>query len=133
MAAAKDLNLVVITPERELLNLTTDSVILPAHDGELGVLRDRAPLMCELGVGQVRYNADGRTKRVVIDGGFAQVAGNKVSVLTNRAVAAEEVSDAIVKAEEAAVATLERNAPVDRPALERARRRLSAFRAVRGQ
>ncbi len=131
MASAKDLTLVVITPERELLNLTTDSVVLPAHDGELGVLRDRAPLMCELGVGQVRYHADGRTKRVVIDGGFAKVANNKVSVLTNRAVPAEDVTDAVLKAEEAAVAQLERNAGADRPALERARRRLTALRAVR--
>lgn len=125
------LTVVVITPEREVLNAASESIVIPAHDGELGVLQDRAPLMCELGVGQLRYRADGREKRLMIDGGFAQVHDNKVTVLTNRAMPAEEITPVAIANEEANLQKLENTGPLDRDAVARARRRLSTLRALR--
>ena len=92
MARSVDIQLVVITPERQVLEEATSSVVFAAHDGELGVLHNRAPLMCELGIGQLRYESGGRSHRVYIDGGFAQVYENHVTVLTQQAIPEEEVT-----------------------------------------
>ncbi|MBW7906758.1 MAG: F0F1 ATP synthase subunit epsilon [Phycisphaerae bacterium] len=93
---AKDhLELLVITPERQALAEPADSVVIPAHDGELGVLVRRAPLMCELDIGLLRYRRGNVTRRVFIDGGFAQVFQNTVTVLTERAVTQDEAPDAV--------------------------------------
>ncbi|HMQ16726.1 MAG TPA: F0F1 ATP synthase subunit epsilon [Phycisphaerae bacterium] len=93
---AKDhLDLLVITPERQALAEPADSVVIPAHDGELGVLVRRAPLMCELDIGLLRYRRGNVTRHVFIDGGFAQVFQNTVTVLTERAVTQDEAPDAV--------------------------------------
>jgi F-type H+-transporting ATPase subunit epsilon len=129
MAKSKDLILTVITPERQVLDETTTSVVLPAHDGELGVLRNRAPLMAELGVGQLRYTHDGRTRRMFIDGGFTQVLDNRVTVLTPQALPAEEITAEVVAAAQSAVGQADAAPSADERRL--ARRRLSVLRALR--
>ncbi len=101
--AAKTIECVVITPEREVLSAAAESVTLPAHDGELGVLAMRAPLMCELGIGQMRVRHDGAVSRVFIDGGFAQVLDNRVTVLTGRALKADEVTPEVLSEARTAV------------------------------
>ncbi|RMF74700.1 MAG: F0F1 ATP synthase subunit epsilon [Planctomycetota bacterium] len=98
MAGTKSIQVNVITPERQVLETSADSAVIPAHDGELGVLCGRAPLMCELGVGVLR--TDGQS--VFVDGGFAQVHENVVTVLTPRAVAAGEITAEMVAEAQAA-------------------------------
>lgn len=103
MAHANKVELMVITPERQVLADQGDVVVIPAHDGELGVLPQRAPLMCELGIGSLYYRSGGRTQRVFIDGGFAQVLDNRVTVLSGNALKQEEVTAEVVsKADQAA-------------------------------
>jgi F-type H+-transporting ATPase subunit epsilon len=93
----RQIELTVITPERQVLAEKAMSVVIPAHDGELGILVDRAPLMCELGVGQLRYAGEsGHSRRLFIDGGFAQVNRNKVTLLTTFAIPADEISPQMV-------------------------------------
>ncbi len=100
MARGPDIRLIVITPERQVLEETTHSVVFAAHDGELGVLHNRAPMMCELGVGQLRYESGGQTRRLFIDGGFAQVYENTVTVLTQQAIPVEKITpDTLADAE----------------------------------
>ena len=96
MASARSISFTVITPEHQVLEETSDAVTIPACDGELGVLYHRAPLMCELGIGQLRYRKDGRMYRVYVDGGFAQVYQDQVTVLTSHAVPAEAISDEMI-------------------------------------
>jgi F-type H+-transporting ATPase subunit epsilon len=100
---AKSLNCVVVTPERALLDETVDFVVLPMYDGELGVLPGRAPLIGRLGYGELRIRRGGHTQRFFVDGGFAQVRANTVTVLTPRALRAEEINEAA--AEQALVST----------------------------
>jgi F-type H+-transporting ATPase subunit epsilon len=103
MAKRERLHLSVVTPERLIVDEEVESVVIPAHDGEIGILRNRAPLMCELGVGELRYRKDGTEKRILIDTGFAQVLNNNVSVLTPEARLDAQVSDdAVAAAEKAA-------------------------------
>jgi F-type H+-transporting ATPase subunit epsilon len=70
---------------------TVDFVALPMFDGELGVLPGRAPLIGRLGQGELRTRHGTVTHRYFVDGGFAQVRDDAVSVLTPRAMKAEEI------------------------------------------
>src|SRR5437879_3729978 len=85
---------VVVTPERAVLDEPADFVAVPMYDGELGVLPGRAPLIGRLGFGELRTRIGQHTKRFFIDGGFAQVRGNVVTVLTPRAMKAEDINPA---------------------------------------
>jgi F-type H+-transporting ATPase subunit epsilon len=78
----------VISPEALVFEGTTDSVVAPGFDGELGILSDHAPLMTLLGKGVLRIGTGGETKSFAIEGGFLQVAGNAVRVVTEKATAA---------------------------------------------
>jgi F-type H+-transporting ATPase subunit epsilon len=87
----RPLQCVVVTPERALLDQVADFVVLPMYDGELGVLPGRAPLVGRLGYGELRIRRGQQTERFFIDGGFAQVRENTVTVLTSRALKASEI------------------------------------------
>ena len=91
-ANERELHCVVVTPERALLDEPADYVVLPMYDGELGVLPGRLPLIGRLGFGELRLRRDGQVRRFFIDGGFAQVRANTVTVLTPRAQRAEDIN-----------------------------------------
>ena len=97
------LQCVVVTPERAVLDETVDFVALPMYDGELGVAPGRAALIGRLGYGELRTRVGARVHRFYVDGGFVQVRNNVVTVLTPKALKAEEISaDMAVRALEAA-------------------------------
>lgn len=91
-AIPRVLQCVVVTPERAVLDEAVDFVALPLYDGELGVLPGRAPLIGRLGHGELRIRRDGQIRRFFVDGGFAQVRASVVTVLTPRAIAAEQIN-----------------------------------------
>jgi F-type H+-transporting ATPase subunit epsilon len=88
----RDLQCVVVTPERAVLDEPVDFVALPLYDGELGVLPGRAPLIGRLGYGELRIRRGDSTRRYFVDGGFAQVRSNVVTVLTPRAIRGEDIN-----------------------------------------
>lgn len=79
------LHLTVISPEKTIFDGDAESVIAPAWDGELGILKGHAPLMAILGTGVMRVKAQGQEKRFKVDGGFLQVVDNVVTVLSEKA------------------------------------------------
>jgi F-type H+-transporting ATPase subunit epsilon len=93
-ASGKTLKCVVVTPERAVLDESADFVALPLYDGELGVLPGRAPLIGRLGFGELRVRRGDTVRRYFVDGGFAQVRDNVVTVLTPRAIRAEDLDPA---------------------------------------
>lgn len=95
---AATFHLSVITPERAVLESEATFVAIPAWDGEIGVLAQRAPLLTKLGVGWLRAETPEGKKSFLIDGGLAQIADNKVSVLTEKAQTAEEIVPAAASA-----------------------------------
>jgi F-type H+-transporting ATPase subunit epsilon len=95
----KTVHCVVVTPERAVLDQAADFVALTMLDGELGVLPGRAPLIGRLGFGELRTVVGRTVHRYYIDGGFAQVRANVVTVLTSKAMPAEEIK--LASAEEA--------------------------------
>ncbi|HWE37022.1 MAG TPA: ATP synthase F1 subunit epsilon [Isosphaeraceae bacterium] len=98
-AGTSQLHCVVVTPETTLFDQEVDFVALPLYDGELGVLPGRAPLIGRLGYGELRTEAQGTTRSYFVEGGFAQVRDDVVTVLTHRAIPAERI-DAQAAADE---------------------------------
>ena len=85
------LNLAVVTPERQLIDETVTSVELPGLDGYLGILPGHAPLITELGVGQLSYRKGLETRYAAVIQGFAEVLPDRVIVLAEVGERAEEI------------------------------------------
>ena len=105
----------VVTPESEAFSGTVSQAIVPAHDGLLGILTDRAPLLVKLGTGPLRLDASaGGAKYFFVDGGIAQMKDNKLTILTPVATPASELDAEAARAEyaeaQARVATDKRSA-----------------------
>ena len=75
----------VISPEAVLFEGTTDSVVAPAFDGQVGILTGHAPMVTLLGKGELRLGGNGQ--RFTVEGGFVQVVDNVVRVVTEHAKA----------------------------------------------
>jgi F-type H+-transporting ATPase subunit epsilon len=86
------IQLVVVTPERQILKETVSEVTLPGADGYLGVLPGHAPLITELGIGELTYKTKGgESGLLAVIRGFAEVLPDHVSVLAETAEFAEDI------------------------------------------
>jgi F-type H+-transporting ATPase subunit epsilon len=129
-ASGKSLQCVVVTPERAVLDEPADFVALPMYDGELGVLPGRAPLIGRLGVGELRILQHGAPQRYFVDGGFAQVRADVVTVLTNKAMPAAEIDPAAANQQLAAAQAIMPKSPEEQAARERAEQRARSMLRV---
>ncbi len=128
MAKSGPIQCSVITPEEQVLETQADSIVIPAHDGQIGILKDRAPLLCELGIGVLRVDSDD----YFVDGGFAQVLDNRVTLLTERSAPAGQIDRAdaekALSEAERMTAADERSAEARRKAIQRAKVKLRLAR-----
>jgi len=91
---------IVVTPEKTVLTQETAFIVLPLSDGEYGVLPHHAPLIARLGAGELRItDMDGKRSHYYLEGGFAEVLGDTVALLTMYTVPAEELDLAQAEAE----------------------------------
>ena len=91
MATSQALRLVLVTPEKTLLDQPISAARFPMYDGLLGVLPGRAPLVGRLGSGELRFDADAGSSSYYVDGGFVQIKGSVVTLLTSRAMPVSEI------------------------------------------
>ncbi|MEZ6082864.1 MAG: ATP synthase F1 subunit epsilon [Phycisphaerae bacterium] len=96
--ADKTFSCTVLTPERTVLNTEVTSAVIPAHDGEVGILRGRAPLLCRLGIGILKLEGCPDPTRLYLDSGFAEVANNKITILTENALTPQQIDKLEVQA-----------------------------------
>jgi F-type H+-transporting ATPase subunit epsilon len=85
---------VVVTPETTVFDMTAGFVSLPLDDGQRGVGLGHAPFIGRLGVGEVRVTpkqSGSQPARFFVQGGFVEVAHDTVTVITQRALAADAV------------------------------------------
>ena len=93
MAAAVQFELV--SPERLVLSAEVDMVVVPGADGDFGVLPGHAPLISNVRPGVISvYNDRVIEARVFVAGGFAEVSNSRLTVLTEDAVALDEIDRA---------------------------------------
>jgi F-type H+-transporting ATPase subunit epsilon len=97
----ESIELVIVTPERQLLRQAVVEVTLPGGDGCLGILPGHAPLITELGIGELTYRMKNVSEagHLAIISGFAEVLGDRVTVLAEIAERPEEID--VARAEEA--------------------------------
>jgi F-type H+-transporting ATPase subunit epsilon len=93
------ISLTVVTRERKFIEVDVDEVVLPASDGEIGVLPGHTPLLTTLRIGVLRYRAGSTVERIVISWGFAEVLPDRVIVLAERGVLPSEIDMAAAEAE----------------------------------
>lgn len=95
---------VIVTPERQVLDRSVESAVLPAHDGQVGILTGRSPLLVKLGAGALTVRTGSGEEAFYVEGGVAQVKDNKLTVVTDgskavadldRGSAQKELDDAI--------------------------------------
>src|SRR5512143_3552410 len=88
---AEGLQLEIVTPERLVEKDTVQEIQIPGKNGYLGILPGHAPLITELGVGEITYKADGMEYHIAVAWGFAEVLPDRVTVLAETAERAEDI------------------------------------------
>ncbi len=91
---ADKLNFALVSPERELFNGDVDHVVVPGAEGEFGVLPNHAPVMAVIKPGALRVINDGAERRIFVNGGFADVTPEGLTVLAEEAVDLADIAPA---------------------------------------
>lgn len=81
----------IVTPEAQVFEADVDYVNMPAHDGQIGLAPQRAPLLVKLGDGPLRIDQSGKTDWFFVAGGFAQMNDNNLTLLTDKATPASDL------------------------------------------
>jgi len=96
---AKAFTCSLVTPDAAVFEKQVMYVDLPAHDGQVGIAPGRAPLLTKLGLGPLRLELeDGGQTTYLIDGGFAQMQDGVLSLISEGAELASELSAEQAKA-----------------------------------
>ena len=88
-----ELTCIVITPEQTVRETPADFVAVTLFDGEIGIAPGHTPLIGRLGYGELRIRRGKEVERFYVEGGFVEVVDNVVSLLTNRAIAADKIDE----------------------------------------
>ena len=96
---AETLRLEIVTPDGRAYSDDVEMVTLTGVQGEMGILPQHIRLMTKMVPGEIVVRKGGRDLFLAVGGGFVEVTGTRVSVLTDMAVAADRIDEA--KAEEA--------------------------------
>jgi len=89
--AEKELLLEVVTPDRMVLSTQAEVVVLPGAEGQFGVLPGHIPFLSALEIGEMYYKAGGKTEYLAVSGGFAEVTGEKVTIVAESAEVGREI------------------------------------------
>ena len=96
---AEKLHFSLVSPERELVNEEVDQVDVPGAEGEFGVLPRHAPVMAMIKPGALRVYNNGAVRKIFVNGGFADVTPEGLTVLAEEAVDLAEVDPAQIDQE----------------------------------
>ena len=88
---------VVVTPEATSIEQDADFISVPLFDGEKGIAAGHAPMIGRLGYGELRIRSGSTVERFYVDGGFVQIEGNVVSLMTGRLVPAGELDKEVAE------------------------------------
>jgi F-type H+-transporting ATPase subunit epsilon len=96
---ANTLRLEIVTPEATVYSEDVEMVTLPAVEGQIGILPQHVPLMTQMVPGEMIVRKNGRNRFLAVGEGLVEISADHVAILTDLAVAAEDIDEA--KAEEA--------------------------------
>ena len=114
---ADKLNSSLVSPERELFSGAVDQVDVPGSEGDLGVFPNHSPLMAAIRTGMITVYNDGSETKYLVQGGFADVTSDGLTILAERASPMDLVEQDMINAEiesvEAALEGLEGDAALN--------------------
>jgi len=122
------IHLEVVTPERYLVREQVNEVQMPGLQGYLGILPGHAPLITELGMGELSYKKGAQAAHLSVIGGYAEVLADRVIVLADVAELAEEID--VERAQSARERAEKRLARPDDPEVDWARASLALQRSL---
>ncbi len=93
------LKLEIVTPEAKIYSEDVDMVTLPGVEGEMGIFPMHISLMTQIAAGEIVARKAGRDHCLAVGEGFVEVTGERVAILTDMAIKADDIDEA--KAEEA--------------------------------
>ncbi len=97
---AEKLFLEVVTPQQAIVSEEVQSVVAPGSEGEFGVLKGHTTFLTSLNIGVLRYKETGGTERFLfVNGGFAEVLPDKVTILAESAERRRDID--VARAEDA--------------------------------
>jgi F-type H+-transporting ATPase subunit epsilon len=118
----------LVTPETQLFSETITAATLPAHDGLVGILTGRAPVLLKIGSGPLTLSrSSGAAATYFISGGVAQMKDNQLTILTDEAVKPESLD---VEAARKELETLAKPEVVTTAVADARRRRADRAHAV---
>ena len=91
------LKLEIVTPDGTAFSDQVDMVTLPGSEGQLGVLPQHIPLMTQIVPGEIIVQKDGKNRLFAVGEGLVEITGDQVAILTDMAVAAEDIDAAKVE------------------------------------
>jgi F-type H+-transporting ATPase subunit epsilon len=89
----------LVSPERVLLSIDADQVVVPGSDGEFSVLAGHAPVIATLRPGVLDVTAGGARRRLFVKSGFAEVDPSRLTVLAEKAYDVDDLSPATIAEE----------------------------------
>jgi len=92
------LHLEIVTPEKLAYSNDVDSVVIPAVEGEMGVLPQHIPLMTQIHAGELVISKGGRKEYLAVGEGFVTVTATRVNVLTDMAIEWEHIDEGAAEA-----------------------------------
>ncbi len=114
------LTLEIVTPEARVYSDVIETVVIPTVEGEIGILPGHIPLLTQVEAGELRVTKNGRTEYLAVGNGFAEVDGDKVSVLAESAIDEAKIDeDAATKAQARAEEALRSRESMDPAEVER--------------
>ncbi len=94
-----NIHLSIITPEKSIYEDEVEEVVVPTVDGEIAILSNHINLLTQINPGELIIKKGSSSQSLAITGGFLEVSNNKVSILANYAVKAQDIE--IAHAQEA--------------------------------
>ena len=93
------MKLEIVTPEDKIYSDDVNMVTLPGKEGQMGIFPNHVPLMTQVAAGEILAQKGSKQQYLAVGEGFVQITPDKISVLTDMAVAEDNIDEA--KAEEA--------------------------------
>jgi F-type H+-transporting ATPase subunit epsilon len=91
------LRLEIITPSATVFSEDVEMVTLPGVEGELGILPQHVPLMTQMVPGEMVVRKNGQDRFLAVGEGLVEITGDHVAILTDLAVAAENIDEAMAE------------------------------------
>jgi F-type H+-transporting ATPase subunit epsilon len=129
---ADKLSFALVSPERELFNGEVDHVVVPGSEGEFGVSPNHAPVMSVIKPGALKVFNEGAERRIFVNGGFADVTPEGLTVLAEEAVDLADIEPAQLEQDlkNASEDLRDANSEAKRDAAQRALTRLEKIKAA---